>query len=456
MSEKQILPEATRPLASVAKRSIPGVGLVGFVRQLPDAARDPLTFLQTAHARHGDFCRLVGNIYLVSHPDYIEQVLVSTNRGFIKGINKPGAKPRTFAGNGLVVSEGDFWLRQRRMLQPAFHRQRIAGYAGTMVDYTAKMLNEWQPGETYNLQEQMANLTLQIVGKTLFDADMCNEAETLGRLLAGFAANPVTGFSLSSKKRKQSKQAQADFDAALYRLIAERRTSGDDNGDLLSMLLTLRDDDNSALNDTQIRDELITMITAGHETTALALTWIFYLLGQNEAVRRKLTEEINSVLGDRSPELSDLSRLVYADAVIKEGLRLYPPTWGLARRVTKAVQVGEYSLKKGSFVVVSPWLMHRSARYFERPAEFCPERWLPDAPGVTLEKKLPKYAYFPFGGGPRVCIGQSFAQLEMLLVLVLVARRYRLEPVRDFASVRPKAGVTLRPDRSIFVHTKSV
>lgn len=447
MTEKQ----TTLPVIPAAKRHIPRLSTLGFLRQLPSAVRDPLAFLQTAAQTHGDICRLVGKIYLLNHPDYIEQVLVSTNRGFIKGINQPGKKPRTFAGNGLVVSEGEMWLRQRRLLQPAFHRQRVASYATTMLDYTEQMLERWQTGQIYELQPEMAVLTLKIVGKTLFNADMSGETDTIGRLLTSFAANPATSFSLSAKKRRQTKQAQQDFDKALYSLIAERRTKDDDNGDLLSLLLALHDTDNSRMSDAQIRDELITMITAGHETTALTLDWLFYLLGQHEAVREKLLAELNRVLGERSPTLSDLPALAYADAIIKEALRLYPPTWGLARRVTKAVQIGDYSFKEGSFVVISPWLMHRDPRYFERPTEFLPERWLPDATGTTLDKKLPKYAYFPFGGGPRVCIGQPFAQLELLLVLVAVVRRYKLELVGDFGALKPKAGVTLRPDRPLTV-----
>lgn len=435
MSQKQVL--VSRPARQ--KTRPPGISLTSFLLNLPEAIRDPLVFLQNLSKKHGSITRIGNLIYILNEPEYTEQVLVGTNRGFIKGINQSSDKPRTAAGNGLVVSEGDYWLRQRRLAQPAFHQRRIAEYAATMVNYTQTLIKSWQVGQIYELQKEFSQLTLNIAGKTLFNTDMTDQADVVARLLVTFANNPVIPSPFPTKKQKQIKKAQQELDEVLYKLIAERRASGDDKGDLLSMFLAARDENNEQMNDRQIRDELITMIIAGHETTALTLTWLFYLLATHPGVTEQLQTELSTVLAGKAPTVSDLPNLRYCNAIVKETLRLYPAAWGLARRLTASAEIGGYLIKKGKTVVLSPWLTQREERYFSQPERFQPERWL-----TNLEKQLPKYAYFPFGGGPRVCIGQSFAQMELMVVLATIGQQCRLELVPN-QLIKAKAGVTLRP-----------
>ena len=425
------------------------------VGNLLDYSRNPLGFLEGCARRYGDVVRLQfpgPPAYLISHPEYIYQVLLAENRNFVK--DRETRRSVGFLGNGLLISEGSFWRRQRRLAQPAFHRERITGYGEVMVGYTERMLEGWRSGEARDIHRDMMGLTLEIVTKTLVDADISGEAEKVGEALgAVMAYSSEQGSSVFLRMLPESIPTPAGrrFDRAIqqlddfiYGIIDERRESGRDTGDLLSMLLHARDEaSGEKMDDRQLRDEVMTIVLAGHETTAIALSWTWYLLSQHPEVEGKLHEELDAVLGGRPPETGDLPRLPYTDAVIKESLRLYPPAWAVGREALSDCEVGGYHLPAKSQLFISQWVTHRDPRYFEEPEHFIPERWL-----GGLEKRLPRYSYFPFGGGPRLCIGNGFAKMEAVLLLSTIARRFRLSPAWKETPV-PDPSITLRPKNGI-------
>ncbi|MGC2391439.1 MAG: cytochrome P450, partial [Candidatus Acidiferrum sp.] len=393
---------------------------------------DPLRYFTEIVREYGDFVGLhILNfrILLINHPDQIEDVLVNHPRKFVKG-RVLQANKRVF-GKGLLTSEGEFWLRQRRLVQPAFHRARIAGYASTMVEYAERLVCEWQDGEERDIHKEMMRLTLQIVGKTLFDADVEGDAQDVGKSLelllklgANFRRTIFIPQWLPTPTNLRLERAIRQIEKVLYRIIAEKRSSGRDAGDLLSMLLAAQDEDGSHMNDRQLRDEAITLFLAGHETTANALSWTWWLLAQNHAAEAKLHAELNAVLDGRAPSLDDLPKLIYTNHIITESMRLYPPAWGTARTANEEHEIAGYSVPKGSGVSVAQWTVHRDPRWYDAPEEFRPERWEGD-----LLKRLPRFAYCPFGGGPRQCIGNTFALMETALVLATIAQRYRFRLV---------------------------
>src|SRR5216683_820524 len=390
----------------------------------------------------------------VNHPDTIEEVLVTNARKYSKG-RVLRANKHVF-GEGLLTSEGDFWLRQRRLAQPAFHRARIASYAATMVEYTHRMLNGWRGGEERDAHQEMMRLTLQIVGKTLFDADVEGDAQEVGKSLellleigANFRRAIFVPHWLPTAANFRMKKEIAQIEKILYRIIGERRASGRDAGDLLSMLLSARDEDGSRMTDRQLRDEAITLFLAGHETTASTLSWTWWLLAQNPRVEAKLHAELDAVLGDRAPTLDDLARLCYTGHVITESLRLYPAAWGIARLAVEDHEIAGYPVTKGMGVAMAQWVVHRDPRWYDAPEEFRPERWEDD-----LLKRLPRFAYFPFGGGPRQCIGNTFALMEATLILATIARKFRLRLVSNHPVV-PLASITLRPRHGVRVTLES-
>ncbi|MGA2098051.1 MAG: cytochrome P450 [Candidatus Acidiferrum sp.] len=408
---------------------------------------DPLGYFTGIARKYGDIAglRILNfKIFLINHPDYIEDVLVNHPRKFIKGrILK--ANKRVF-GDGLLTSEGDFWLRQRRLAQPAFHRARIAGYGATMVEYTERLLDEWRHGEERDLHKEMMRLTLQIVGKTLFDADVERDAHNVGKSLelllelgADFRRTIFIPQWLPTPTNLRLELAIRRIEKVLYRIIADKRASGRDAGDLLSMLLAAQDEDGSRMTDKQLRDEAITLFLAGHETTANTLSWTWWLLAQDAAVEAKLHAELESVLGGRTPSLEDLPKLVYTSHVITESLRLYPAAWGTARTAIEDHEIAGYKVPRGSGVSFAQWTVHRDERWYDAPEEFRPERWEGD-----LMKRLPRFAYFPFGGGPRQCIGSNFALMEAALILATIAQKFRFRLVEGHPVV-PLASITLRP-----------
>jgi cytochrome P450 len=419
----------------------PGRFLTGHLAEL----RRDLLGLYTRCARdYGDVALLrfgLKPVYLLSHPDLIEQVL--TSRNFIK--HYAVRMNRLLLGNGLLSSEGDFWLRQRRLIQPAFLRDRLAGYAPVMVEHAERLASAWQAGQRRDLCADMRQLTLAIAAETLFGADATGQGplvhqalvevmDSFNRRLFSLLRLPE---SVPTPANLRARRAVRRLDALLYGIIEQRRARGGRN-DLLSLLLQARDEqDGTGMTDRQLRDEAMTLFLAGHETTALALTWTWYLLGQHPEVVEELSAELRRVLGGRAPTAADVPQLAYTERVLLESMRLYPPAYAIGRQAVEACEVGGYRLAAGGSVLMCQWVVHRDPRWFSEPERFLPERW---ADG--LAKRLPKYAYFPFGGGPRVCIGNSFALMEAVLVLATLARRWRIELVPG-APVRPRPRLTL-------------
>jgi cytochrome P450 len=413
----------------------------------PLGSHDPLHYFSELAGKYGDIIGLrVLNyrIYLLNHPDYIEDVLVNHPRKFVKG-RVLRANWRVF-GEGLLTSEGDFWLRQRRLAQPAFHRGRIAGYASAMVEFAERLLAGWKDGEERDIHQEMMRLTLQVVGKTLFDADVAGDAHEVGKSLeelleigANFRRTVFVPQWIPTPANRRIEKSISHIERVLYRIIAEKRASGRDTGDLLSMLLAAQDEDGSRMTDRQLRDETITLFLAGHETTANTLAWTWWLLARNPAVEAKLHAELDAVLANRTASLDDMPKLIYAGHVITESLRLYPAAWGMARQAVEDYEIAGYKVPKGSGVSFAQWTVHRDPRWYDAPEEFRPERWEGD-----LLKRLPRFAYFPFGGGPRLCIGNNFALMEATLILATIAQRYRFRLVKDHPVV-PLPSITLRP-----------
>jgi cytochrome P450 len=446
-------------MSSAAKLKFPPGPSTGLKRWSlgPLNSGDPLKYFTGLMREYGDLVSLrVLNfrILLLNHPDHIEDVLVNHPRKFIRG-RVLLANKRVF-GRGLLTSDGDFWLRQRRLAQPAFHRARIADYASTMVEYTERLLHEWQDGEERDIHAEMMRLTLQIVGKTLFDADVERDAQDIGKsmellleLSANFRRTIFIPHWVPTPTNFRLERAIRQIEKVLYRMIAEKRASGRDSGDLLSMLLAAQDEDGSRMTDQQLRDEAITLFLAGHETTANTLSWTWWLLAQNPAVEAKLHAELRTVLAGRAPSLDDLPKLVYTSHIITESMRLYPPAWGTARTAIEDHEIAGYAIPKGSGVSFAQWSVHRDARWYDAPDEFRPERWEGD-----LLKRNPKFAYFPFGGGPRQCIGNTFALMETALTLATIAQQYRFRLVPGHPVV-PLASITLRPRYGIRVVMES-
>jgi cytochrome P450 len=428
----------------------------GFFDGLRSTLRtDPLAFMRRAR-KYGDIVGLRFfhiRTYLLFDPEHIEDVAVNNARKFIKG--RILRANRHLLGNGLLTSEGEFWLRQRRMMQPAFHRNRIANYATTMVDCATRLADRLSAGQELNLHEAMMQLTLQIVGKTLFHADVERDAPEVGVNLhilmeytMDFRRLLMLPNWLPTQRNLEAKRAVRNLMTIIDRIIQQRRDSGDDAGDLLSMLVHARDEDGSRMTTQQLRDEALTLFLAGHETTASTLSWTWLLLAQNPRVERKLHAELDSVLGGRVPTLDDLPRLPYTNNVLTESLRLYPPAWAMARLAIEDHELGGYPVPKGTGIAGVAWMVHRDPRWYEKPEEFLPERWEGD-----LLKKLPRFAYFPFGYGPRQCIGNAFALMEAALVLATLGQRFQFTPLSDH-SVVPLASITLRPRHGLHVRVE--
>jgi cytochrome P450 len=412
--------------------------------------RNPLRFLEGV-ARHGDVARFrLGPVfvYLVNDPDLIRSVLVTRADAYHKG--RALERARRLLGQGLLTSEGALHLRQRRLMQPAFHRERIAGYGETMVRYAGRAAERWKAGETIDVHKEMVALTLAIVGKTLFDADVEEEADEIGKALTEalelfqrLLMVPYGEFleKLPIPSTLRFRSARRRLDATIARLIAERRRNPRDRKDLLTLLLLAQDTegDGGGMTDTQLRDEAMTIFLAGHETTANAMAWTWHLLSQNPEAEGRLHEELDRVLEGRAPGVADLPRLRYTEMVLSESMRLFPPAWILGRRAIVDHELGGYRIPAGSIVLLSQWITHRDARYFPDPLRFDPQRFTAEAQAAR-----PKFSYFPFGGGPRVCIGEGFAWMEGVLVLATIARRWRFLPV-DGIPVTPAAMITLRP-----------
>ncbi|HWZ58028.1 MAG TPA: cytochrome P450 [Gemmatimonadaceae bacterium] len=410
-------------------------------------ARDPLGLL-TSMARCGDVSQIVigpQRLVLVSHPDDVQRVLVTEQRAFTKG--RALERSKLMLGEGLLTSEGAYHLRQRRLVSPAFHRERIARYADVMAGFAAEADAGWRDRELRDMHEAMMRVTLAIASKTLFDASLddgtseeIGEAVSLSLRMFQYTILPFGRVIelLPLPFVRRLRKARERLDAFVYGMIEERRQPGARaHADLLSMLLEARDDDGSALSDEQVRDEVITLMSAGHETTAVALSWTWYLLSQHPRVTAGVHDELARVLAGRTPTMADLDRLVYTRAVIAESMRIYPPAWVLERRAVVDVRLGGYMVPAGSLVLVSPYIAHRDPRWWTESEQFDPDRWL--TPSVR-----PKFAYFPFGAGTRTCVGEAFAWMEAVLILATIAQRWTFshDPTHE---VIPEPMITLRP-----------
>ncbi len=423
--------------------------------------RNPLQFIEKLCREYGDVVSarfLNFPVYIVAHPEGVKHVLQENHRNYTK--SQDYAILARLLGQGLVTSEGSLWLRQRRLMQPMFHRQKIATFGAMMTDCTLGMLDRWSGiagrHEPIDVTSEMMRLTLEIVGRALLTMDLTSQADTIGRAMT--IANERFGqFDigmmipwLPTRKNFRFRKAVDELRRIVLDIIANRRRENRDYGDLLSMLLAARDEETGEkMSDEQLRDEVLTLILAGHETTANALSWTWYLLSQHREAERKLHAELDEVLAGRPPAMADLVNLNYTGMVIDEAMRIYPPVWAIGRAAIEDDEIMGYRIPRGSNVMLSQWMTHRHPKFWEDPERFEPERF--SAEGAAGR---PRYAYFPFSGGPRQCIGNVFALTEAQLVLATIAQNYRLRLVPDhpielqpLITLRPRHGVkmTLEP-----------
>jgi cytochrome P450 len=417
---------------------------------------DLLGSLAMVHRRYGDFVqtRLPLQLYFVADPRAIEEILVKKADAFRK--DRTSRLLSRVVGNGLLVNEGESWRRQRRLVQPAFHQQQLQSYAALMVAAIGRATAGWRSGEVRDVHAEMMEVTMNIVAEALFGADVSAAADDVGNVVGQLMEEfgRVVGLKVRfqppawvpTPANRRLRQSARRIDALILGIIEARKQSRERRGDLLSLLIDARDEAGGGMTDAQVRDEAVILFLAGHETTALALSYSLYLLAMHPGAQARLADELDRVLGGRSPGLGDLDALAYTEAVVLESMRLYPPAWGIAREASEPVEIAGFSFPKGAEFVMSPWVVHRDARNFEDPEAFKPGRWEND-----LLRRLPRFAYFPFGGGPRVCIGNRFAMMEAKLVLASAVQRFRFEPtpetaVRLFPSVtlRPRGGIRLR------------
>lgn len=419
---------------------------------LPRFRKNPPAFLLATAREFGDlaYMRLANqHAYLVSHPDAVRGILVTNQSNFTKSRMLERAK--VLLGEGLLTSEGETHTRQRRLVQPAFHREHLIRYASDMVECAACSREQWQPGIETDISTEMMRLTLAIVGRTLFSADVTSDADNIGKAMTEIFAlfdTLLMPFSdwiqkLPIPPVRRFERARDRLDAIVYGLIADRRASGKDAGDLLSMLLLAHDEDRQSPNggrmtDKQVRDEALTLLIAGHETTANALTWTWYLLSQNPESEMKFHAEIDDVLDGRLPAFDDVPLLPYTAGVFSESLRLYPPAWAIGRKSIHDYHIDGFRIPAKSILLSSPWVVHRDPRWFPEPERFDPDRWRSE-----IAEARPKFSYFPFGGGARVCIGERFAWAEGVLVLATIAQRWKMRLVPGHP-VDTRAVITLR------------
>lgn len=392
-------------------------------------------------------------VVLLNAPDDIATVLVDQADAFEKTpLMREYLRP--LLGNGLMVNEGPSHRQRRRLMAPAFQHRRIMGYATTMTEYTEQMQREWTEERTIDLADAMTRLTLKIAGNTFVRSDVLNDADEISRTvnelarLANDIANRLVPVPMQwpTPQNRRLRAAIGRLDATMYRMIAEHRRADQDHGDVLSMLLHVRDEaDGSSLTDHEVRDELVTLVVAGHEPIATALAWIWYLLMLHPTQYQRVRDEGDRVLAGRTPTVADLAQLPYTRQVVKESLRLYPPVWSILRQAKQNIALRTHHLPPGMRVLISPYTLHRNPTYFPDPERFDPDRWT-----TEHEAKLPRYAYLPFGAGPHICIGNHFALMEAQLVLATLAQRVTFDLMPE-QSVEPEPLITLRPKGGIRV-----
>ncbi|MCC7537221.1 MAG: cytochrome P450 [Deltaproteobacteria bacterium] len=439
---------STRDAARLPPGPAPRRGILDSIPYYVGIGRDPVGFVGRRFATYGDVYHVASKgpgLFVTRHPDHMHDVLV-THASKVRKEHTAFRMLSRVLGDGLLTTDGDVWKRQRRMLQPAFQQSRLSHYADVMTAETSRTCGGWSDGATLEVGREMMELTLRIVSRALFSHDVGDESDDVARAMSVLQDSVGTPELLPhwmpTPHRRRFRAAVAAIDRIVFRMIRERRAgSGAAPDDLLQSLVTARDveGDGGELGETEIRDQLVTLFLAGHETTSHALTWTWYLLSQNPEVERTLHAELDGVLGGRDPGFADLPRLPYTEQVVKESMRLYPPVYLIARRAAEDLEMGGYSVPKGSEIVAWVYHTHRDPRWYPEPGVFRPERFTAENEG-----RLPKLAYAPFGGGPRACIGKSFAMMESRLLLATIARRFRLELVPGHrVAIKPR--VTLNP-----------
>lgn len=428
---------------------------------LRESRRDTLNFYSEARRRFGDIVRFrsIGSFswIFLAHPDDIDHILRLKQQNYPKGFFSLQLQP--LVGQGLLTSEGELWLRQRRLIQPAFHRKRLATLAGTMSAAAQDTVVRWQAiargDRPVDVADEMMRLTLRIVGQALFSTDTSAATGTVSRAVdvaiayVNFRLNHPFALSerIPTPRNLRFLRARRALDAVVNAIIEERRRSGADTGDLLSMLLLARDEaTGTGMSDRQLRDEVMTILLAGHETTAVALSWTWYLLSQHLRIERNLHDELDGVLGGRTPTIDDLPNLPYTRMVVDESLRLYPPAWGVARQAKDADEMRGYDIAPRTPIATLTWVTHRHPEFWDTPEVFDPERFTP-----ARSTGRPHFAYFPFGGGPRQCIGNNFALMEAQLILATLAQHYAPRLARGHR-VEPQPLLTLRPRYGMRMH----
>ena len=414
--------------------------------------RDPLGFTMSMFQRYGNVVAvrfLIWPTYMIFHPHDVKHVLQENHRNYSKDTYLIQFL-RPFLGQGLFTNDGQSWLHQRRLMQPAFHRKQLATFGTLMTSATEALLERWQDvarsKQPLDVSTEMMRLTLRVVGQALFSIDLSNEADTVGEAftalmtsISDYIFHPVPPLVVPTPRNRRIQQSMRKLDSVVQNIITERR-QGDDKGDLLSMLLSARDEETGeGMNDRQVRDEVMTLLLAGHETTSNALTWTWYLLSQHPDAESRLHAELEQVLGGRTPTVEDLPTLAYTHMVLEEALRLYPPVVGFNRKALADDEVGGYAVPANTLIWLSPYTTHRHPEFWEKPDVFDPERFSPERSAGR-----PHFAHFPFGGGPRLCIGSNFAMMEAQLILATIAQRYQLRLVPDYR-VEPQVLLTMRP-----------
>ena len=432
---------------------------VPFLGNLLGLARDPLAFYTNCAQQYGDIVGMrLGSwpALLLNDPNDIEYVLVKRSRDFVKNSFFWRHVTAIF-GNGLLTSEGEFWHRQRRLAAPAFTGSQLSSYGDSMVRHTKAMLDDWKAGEVRDVHADMMVLTLRIAAESFFGAVVEEDVDVIKRdgdvitreIATRFKRPFVIPDVFPWPGHIHYRRSIHRLEKIVARIVRERRKNMGDSNDLLSSLMKARDENGQPMSDRQLRDEGLTLLLAGQETSAIALSWCFYLIGQHRDVHTRMADEAEAVLRGRNATVEDLPRLNYIEKVIKEAMRLLPPAWAIGREATTDCEIGNYLVPKGTTIFICPWVLHHSARYFDDPAEFRPERW-----DGSLEQKLPRFAYMPFGGGPRICIGNRFALMEISLVIATVLQHFELQWDAS-RPVVPLPSITLRPEGGVWMNVSS-
>jgi cytochrome P450 len=443
------------------RRSPPGPFGHPVLGNLRDLQSRVLDFFCSLQPSHGDISTIrfsVRKVSYVQHPDLIQYILQENNRNYTKSLRYEQLK--YLLGNGLLTSEGDFWLRQRRLMQPAFHRQKLEKLCADMVSCTRETLEAWgnlPKNKSFNIATEMMALTLQIVGKTMLSADVRSDAKEVGDALSFLlrAVNVRTRTPVllplwvPTPHHQKIKRSIRIINSVLDKIFEERRASSVDREDLLSMLMEVKyEDTGQGMDNKQLRDEVMTVFVAGHETTANALSWTLYLLARHNDVLKNCIREIDNVLKGKIPDAGNLQELHYLTRVIDESMRLYPPAWVIGRKTIKPDVIGGHRIPAGHNILISPFALHRDSRFFPDPMRFDPDRFTPEE-----IKKRPKFSYIPFGGGPRICIGNNFAMMEMQVVLSMILQKFIPEN-NSTSKVIPEPLITLRPSGGINMRMK--